>query len=311
MKWIVKAAIQKVMAALPRWFAEPLYYQLQRRAGRLRRLDPFSRFEAGAEMARRLAGQGASFEGKRVLEIGTGWRVNTPLALWLLGAEVVTVDLNRLLRPELIWEDVRQLVERESEVLACLAPLQPLPQRWALLQQLAAGSGVSDDLAELPGITYLAPQDASRMASFEDGSFYGSFSFAVLEHIPPEVISGIFLEVARLTDPQGYSVHMVDHEDHFAQTDPSITSVHFLRYTPAQWQFLGGNRLAYCNRLRSSEVGEIFQACGYRVVEAEGSVDERALQGIVSGELPLWGRFAAMPAREVATSNTWYVLQRD
>lgn len=309
MKWIVKAAIQKLMAALPRWFAEPLYYQLQRRAGRLRRLDPFSRFEAGAEMAHRLTANGGSLQGKRLLEIGTGWRLNTPLALWLLGADVVTVDLNRFLRLELIHEDARQLVERESEVLACLAPFTPCPERWSLLRAFADGQ--SANLERLAGISYLAPQDAARLSQYEDGAFYGSFSFAVLEHIPPGVISEIFLEAARVTDRSGLSVHMVDHEDHFAQTDPSISSVNFLRFSEARWKVIGGNRLAYCNRLRSSEVAKIFSDCGYQILEADGAVDEAAVEAVASGRLPLWGRFAAMPAREVATSNTWYVLKRD
>jgi hypothetical protein len=85
--WRQKAAIQRAVASLPAPIADRLYYALQRTVGGLRHVDPEDRFGPALEMARRLEAQGCSLVGGTVLEVGTGWRLNVPLALWLLGAQ--------------------------------------------------------------------------------------------------------------------------------------------------------------------------------------------------------------------------------
>lgn len=311
MNWKIKAFIQKVVALLPARLGEPIYYLLQRKLGNLRRVDPFSRFEAGVKMAKLVQKHGGEISDRQVLEIGTGWRVNTALALWLLGTDVVTVDLNRFLKPELVSEDIRQLVAARGRVEALVAPLELRPDRWEALVCVARTGlrTIEDVWAALPGITYLAPRDASRLKEYGEGYFYGSFTYATLEHIAPQTLQAIFLEVARLSDPQGLGVHMVDHSDHFAHADSAISSVHFLRYTPEQWARIGGNRFAYCNRLRSSEVAAIFKDSGFCLLEVQPRLDVQAAERIEAGLDPLWSGFAALPAHEVAVLDTWYVMR--
>src|SRR5207253_2918689 len=108
--WRQKAAIQRAVANLPSSIGGRLYYALQRTVGGLRHVDPEDRFRAALEMTRRLEAQGCSLVGSTVLEVGTGWRLNVPLALWLLGAErVVTVDIHRYLRLALVQKDLSAL----------------------------------------------------------------------------------------------------------------------------------------------------------------------------------------------------------
>lgn len=310
MKWMVKALIQKMVALLPYRLGEPLYFWMQRNLGRLRDLDPFDRFEGGVEMARRVRAHGGTIDGQKILEVGTGWRLNTPLALWLMGADVVTVDLHPLLKPELVLEDIGSLLRERPRVEALLAPYGLRQDRWQLLERAAASSSLDPSLSALPGLVYHAPQDASALTSYADESFYGVFSFNVLEHIPPRELARIFQEATRVTRGDGLSVQLVDHSDHFAQADSSLSSVHFLRYSPRLWQLIGGNRLAYCNRLRSSEVADIFRASGFQLLEIQANVDKSALEGIRSGREPLWSHFSAMAPEDVATASTWYVMRK-
>ena len=309
MKWLVKVLIQNLVALMPFRVGEPLYFWMQRNLGRLRNLDPFDRFEGGVEMARRVRAHGGDLSGQRVLEIGTGWRLNSPLALWLMGAEVVTVDLFPLLKPQLVLEDISVLLREKARVQALLEPYGFREERWEMLERVGASGSLDPQLTGLPGLRYLAPQDAAQMSEYPDASFYGVFSFNVLEHIPKADLQGIFREALRLAHPDGLSVQLVDHSDHFAAVESNLSSVHFLRYTPTLWRLLGGNRLAFCNRLRSSEVGDIFRHCGFDLLEVEPNVDYAALEGIRSGREPLWGHFARMDPEDVATANTWYVMR--
>jgi hypothetical protein len=286
-----------------------LYYLLQRRLGGLRQLDPFDRFEAGVKIAERIVDHGGDLAGRRLLEIGTGWRLNTPLALWLMGAEVVTVDLNQFLRPQLVLEDIGLLRQQEDRVRASLKPFGWRQERWEQLALVHARGELSLQLEELPGLSYRAPQDASALLNESEGSFDGTFSYNVLEHIPPRVLRAIFREAMRLTaGARRVSVHLVDHSDHFAHFDGSLTSVNFLRFTPFQWKLIAGNRFAYCNRLRSSELSQLFLDCGLTLLRVEPTVDPVALEAIESGRVPLWSHFAALPARDVAARETWYAL---
>ena len=49
-------------------------------------------------MAGMLRGVGFDIEGAAVMEVGTGWRVDMPIGLYLCGARrMITCDLNRYL----------------------------------------------------------------------------------------------------------------------------------------------------------------------------------------------------------------------
>lgn len=308
--WIVKAIIQRLFALLPYRVGEPLYYRLQRRVGRLRQLDPFDRFEGGLEIGRQIRAHGGRVAGLKLLEIGTGWRLNTPVALWLQGADVISVDLYPLLKDELVEEDLRVLAREEARVRALFAPGELDESRWqTLLRWVASAGAVEDSWRGWPGLRVAAPRDAGDLRDFADGSLDGVFSFNVLEHVPPEQILRLVRESRRLIQREGWQVHLVDHSDHFAQVDAQLSSVHFLRYSPWIWQLLAGHRLAYCNRLRSRQVAELFEQGGFQVVSRQPWVDVEAAEGIRQGTQPLWGPFAAMEAEEVATARTWYVLR--
>ena len=53
--------------------------------------------------------------------------------------------------------------------------------------------------------------------------------------------------------PTGLLLHMVDHSDHFSHADSSLSPIHFLQFSDAQWQRYAENRYSYVNRLREDD----------------------------------------------------------
>ena len=108
MNWKLKSGIQNTVAALPSGLSYQVYYFLQRRFGGYREANPVKRFEGGIALVSRIRRHGGTVEGRPFLEVGTGHQINVPIALWLCGAgEIVTVDLHRYLKRDLVTGDRR------------------------------------------------------------------------------------------------------------------------------------------------------------------------------------------------------------
>src|SRR5437773_12426393 len=102
MNWKMKAAAQRLCAALPR-YQEPVYYALQRTLGNvLYKPDPLWMLSESARLVGLLKDSGVTTEGARILEVGTGRRLDMPIGFYLAGAaSTVTFDLHRYLKPQL------------------------------------------------------------------------------------------------------------------------------------------------------------------------------------------------------------------
>jgi hypothetical protein len=310
MNWRHKAALQNGIERLPDALGSRLYYLLQRKLGSLRRLNPWSRFEGGLEAVSLLRDQEVSLAGKNVLEIGTGWRVNSPLAFALCGAnEVVTVDLNRFLKLELVREDMELLAKDEDRVRR-LVGSEFDESRWQSLVELSRQTLSLDELKTRLGISYFAPKDASLMSEYEDGYFACHFSFNVLEHIPKEGLHSIFKEGHRVLSDDGCAVHCIDHSDHFSHSDRSLTSVNFLQYESSVWHKLASPKYMYMNRLRSSDYAGIFESVAWSVAHKETELDDKALELLQSGQFAVASEFTAYEEQELATRTSWYVLRK-
>lgn len=308
--WRLKAALFRIMACLPEDLASKLHYLAQTRLGSLRSLEPWTRFGGAVKASQFLANHGREVQGARVLEIGTGWRLNAPLALSLMGAElVVTVDLRRFLRPELVLSDLRSLVDNEDSLRKSLGDFPLHERRWAYLRRVVQSQETltPEKLEENLGILYLAPQDASRLGDFDDESFDLHFSQNTFEHIPPEILTAIMTEATRLLGARGLAVHFIDQSDHFSHFDPKISSANFLQYTDRQWNRLAGNRFTYVNRLRAPEYRRLFQQAGFQILNEETEVDPKALQLVREGALIPAPGFTEFSAEELATRNSWLV----
>jgi SAM-dependent methyltransferase len=304
--WRQKAAIQNAVARLPAPIGDRLYYALQRTVGGLRHVDPEDRFRAAFEIAVRLEAHGCSMADATVVEIGTGWRLNVPLALWLMGARrVVTVDLYRYLRLALVREDLACIVAAPDRFTALFGQYTASDCFRRRFEQLLAFRGTAADLMRLTCIDYLAPADATRLP-LGDRSVDAHVSFTVLEHLPPDTLAAILGEGRRVLRPDGLLAHCIDFSDHSAHNDPSISFVNFLQYDDATWARLAGNRYAFHNRLRLDEFKALIEESGVTTIAMDAVADQRSI-GVLEAGLPLAARFQGKSPAVNGCKRAWLV----
>jgi len=108
MNWKIKAKLQNILSVFPPSLSYSTYYWMQRNFGSMRnnKINPVNNLKAGIATCRRIENAGLSPVSATFLEVGTGRRINTPIAFWLLGAtKIISVDSNPYLKEELVKAD--------------------------------------------------------------------------------------------------------------------------------------------------------------------------------------------------------------
>jgi SAM-dependent methyltransferase len=309
MHWKLKAAAQNAIAMLPESLSYAVYYRLQRLAGRLRRIDHLGAMSPAIKTWSLIKQAGGSPSNKTFLEVGTGRTPLVPMAYWLMGAkETITLDVNPYMRGELFCEAVRDISCRRAEVGELFGESLDWNRYEALLAMSLRESVQPADVLALCHIKYMAPCDASRTA-LSDGAIDFHTSNNVLEHIPPALLVRILQEGGRLLAEGGLFIHRVDYSDHFAQSDPRISAINFLRFSDAAWSMYADNRYMYMNRLRHDDMCALFLHAGHRIVLTEPLVHEGLLRMVLAG-FPLDGRFKDKAPEVVATTSSWFVSRK-
>jgi SAM-dependent methyltransferase len=258
-RWLVKAALQKGMSALPA--SESVNYVFQRRVSRSL---PASEAAFRRKFERAVAhvgayeqhGPGKPLPEAVLYEFGAGWDLAVPLVYWALGAErQLLVDIHANLRLDLVNVTLERLRRLGPE-------LEPTAGR-----ALRAPDEVSsaDELDERFGIAYVAPRDA-RATGFDAASVDLVTSTNTLEHVPARDIPPILAECRRLLRAEGILSSRIDLADHYSYFDRSLTPHHFLRYDDSRWRWLNSD-LLYQNRLRRPDYLGAFADAGFEIVE--------------------------------------------
>lgn len=299
-KWKLKSFIQRSCAALPGG-GESVYYLLQRSVGSLRRPpDPIPMLQAAAEIIEELRTVDFDLHGKRVMEVGTGRRIDIPLAFYLAGAaRTDTFDLHKYLRPELVMAAVRTILDNRALVTNLFAPLTDASALDSRMQALARAD-TFEKLVECTKIVCHAPADAVN-TGLPDGSVDLQFSYTVFEHIPREILAGILKEASRVLSPEGLVCHHVDLSDHFAHEDASISFINFLQFEEDEWEKHSNNQYAYHNRLRVTDFEKLYAEVGHDVLIWQTIRDERSLQQLAEG-FSLASRYRSAGMNELATT---------
>jgi SAM-dependent methyltransferase len=289
------------VAALP-FASNSVYFAIQRTFGDFRKglNNPVDRFVAAIHMVEWIEDAGASIAGKRFVEVGTGFMVNLPTALWLLGAgETITVDVNRYLSGSIVKESNDSIREHEREVLQMFGDRATDDGFRTRFDRLLSFSGNLDALLDMMNVRYISPGDAGALP-LPDKSVDFHVSHTVLEHVPPPVISKILAEAKRVMVSGGLFLHNVDPSDHFCHEDMEIPAVNFLRFSDAEWDKWAGNQFMYHNRLRASQYLDLFRSAGVHVLRSESAVDDRSLSALERG-FPVDSRFSGMTREDLAT----------
>lgn len=301
-KWVAKAIVQKGISWLPEpqranfWFQKHVTRAttltpsvLEQRLGWAQlHLDAFDR-------------NGGCRTEMTAVELGSGWYPIVPLCLFLVGAdEVRLIDLEDLGRPELAVQVLDALVIAHGRGdLDRLGDVDP--------QRVARLAGVRDDMLRRGHVAALGelgvlttPGDARNLELADPPDLICSNT--VLEHIGPDVLTGILTRFGELAGPGTVMSHLVDHGDHFAYIDDTIDVHHFLRYSDRVWRLID-NSVQPTNRLRASEYRSIYQRLGLPVTEEHLSgADATALTGV-----PLADRFRTMDPADVACTASHLV----
>ena len=242
-----------------------------------------------------------SVEGKRVMEVGTGRRLDMPLGFYLLGAASVdTYDLHPYLKSELVEKALAAALRNREEIVSLYAPLAgkaPLETRLKKLEPVRTAK----EFCEVTGIRYHAPADATKTER-PPASIDLQFSFTVFEHIPRPVLIGILKESNRVLAPGGLACHHIDPSDHFAHDDPSISFVNFLQFPESDWARYNDNQFAYHNRLRVDEYEQIYREASQEVMFWRTWKNERALKTLADGSLTLAEPYRGMKTDILATT---------
>jgi hypothetical protein len=282
MRWEIKAVIQAVLSRLPNHQYVYRWLQLVTRSNPL---DINDQYQRKSGLLKRMREQALGIEGRVFVEIGTGWYPVFPLLLRLLGAErVVTLDLNPWLNRKTLEATVSAMAGILNRVAEDFSvPLELLRKRLTDAQKGLddPGAGVKDVLDRC-GIEYRMPCDA-RATGLPSQSADYMVSANVLEHVPPDVIRDILSESSRILKPGGYHFHHINPADHFSIGDSRISKVHFLRYSPSAWYFIGGSGVAYHNRLRCVDFVRLFESAPFEIVHTYSHVDERSLAELRAG----------------------------
>lgn len=302
MNWKTKANILALLSRIP--FGSRIYHQLQISL-RTNRLDPELEIRKAAEIIRLIKEVKRTPEDANFLEVGTGWRPFVPMMLSLLDARsILTLDVNPWLDENYAFETFNCIGEN-LELIAkeCDEDQAKLENRFQhmipLKQSLLS-------LLDSCNIDYLCPGDA-RKTSLPDHSIDFVVSSNVLEHIPREILLDIFHESKRILKPDGFAVHRFNPQDHYSESDPSITGANFLKFSEKEWKWYGGTGLAYHNRLRCPEYQQLFEEAGFELEVDRTRLDEKALAEIQSGKLSVHLDFKKFSAEELAADYMWVV----
>lgn len=324
MHWKLKAHALAVMSRLPG--GRNLYHLLQRRCG-TNELEVERDLNRAFELVELIRQSGRGIEGALCLEIGTGWRPFVPYVLALGGARrVITLDVNPWLTFDYAWETWQALEPELPEIAARLGLPENevrdryeavgtsprLPRNWKGTHGTTADDHPAGRLSDLFGpleIEYVFPGDA-RATDLDDASVDIIVSSNVLEHIPRDVQEAIHQESLRILRPGGISVHRFNPQDHYSTVDPRLTHGNFLRYSSREWNWYGGSGLAYHNRLRSRDYREMFQEAGFDIAVCRERVDERTLQAIQMGQLPIHEDFNRYTLEELAVDYVWMACEK-
>ncbi len=259
MRWLAKAALQKVFSGLPQ--GQRLNYLFQRYVSHGLPHSPdklVRRFKSAVEYAHAARVLGPLPQGpSTAYEFGAGQDFAVAQSLYALGVQSQTLaDL----RPMADWgliNHTREQFRARWPRLEALAGrgLRPLPDEPVLS---------TPALQRELGIDYQAPLDAAA-TGLPGASFDLVSSSHVLEHVPEQALPGILAECRRLVSPHGVVCHLWNMQDHYAGFDPSISVYNFLKLGDGAWRLVNSG-LHYQNRLRLPDYEELFKQAGLGVV---------------------------------------------
>ena len=197
----------------------------------------------------------AGIEGRRCLEIGTGYVGSSPVVMWLLGAQAVTsVDLNRLMVSDALKVSILSVEKTElfNILKKHVKSEESLNNR--INQIYAWANSKQENLPDC--FSYLAPFDILTGELNRGVDFI--FSASTLEHIPRSIVGQFVEKMTAILASGGVELHAIDLADHF---DSKANPLGFLALTGDDYSD-DSDADSRGNRIRGSEWLDIFLKSG-------------------------------------------------
>jgi SAM-dependent methyltransferase len=302
MNWRLKVGIQFVLSHVP--FGVQLNHLLQKANSRYTPDRMKAHVLKNAQMLAHLS-KFVCLERATIVEVGTGWELVSPLVMSLFAPQVIyTYDHIRHLRFGITRKILEQL-RTETAMICSLCNLDRVSVEKRVESLLEARE--LSELLERAGIVYVAPGDAAN-TGLPDKSVDLFFSCDTFEHLPEPILLAIVRESRRLLKTGGIAYHSIEPGDHYTYVDPSVSRIHFLKYSDRVWGFWVDNKISYHNRLREKQFLDTFQAEGATLLDVRSKVDPADIALLQNGFKPN-RRFLHFTTEELATNYTEVVYR--
>lgn len=258
--------------------------------------------EQGIRQAQMIEESGLTVLDRNLIEIGTGWKPLIPLVMYLKGCrEILMVDSQRLLDKNIVLGVVRSLLPHKVMLArACGTDEAAIVEKLTIDESLTL-----DEIFRKFHMTYLAPVDFTRM-DLADGSTDVIITRAVLEHVPPEVIRGIFRRSHSLLSRNGRMCHIIDNSDHWEHRDKRLSRLNYLKFSDGFFKWLNRfNPLDYQNRLRHFEYIDMLNDSAFEIIYEEKTLDRKALEDLNS--IRICKRYRNVSHEELAIVTSYIV----
>ena len=302
-KWHLKAVIQKTISFMPNghkinhWFQKNITkgvylgdeYFYDRLEHVKHHIGAFSKFCG-------------SIEGKKTLELGTGWYPVIPFSFFLAGAaEINTLDISNLTNKEKLKDTIGRFIELiEQDRLKDYIEVKP--ERVAILQEVheTFESLSFEAILSKLQINYLIV-DARNVQHLADRSIDLVHSNNTFEHVYPAILKDILKEFKRLVKADGLQSHFVDMSDHFAHFDKSINIYNFLQYSNKAWDRVIDNSIQPQNRWRFAQFVDLYKSLDIPLTDTE--IREGDIEAVKS--LKIHSDFSDFNTKELAISHCY------
>lgn len=270
-KWHLKAVIQKTISFMPNGHKINHWFQKNITKGVYLGDEYFyDRLEHVKHHLGAFHKHCGSIEGKKTLELGTGWYPVIPFSFFLSGAaEINTVDISNLTNKEKLKDTIGRFIELiEKDTLKQF--IEAKPERIVILQDIHKNfEALSfDDILSKLNINYLI-MDARQLNHLSDASIDLVHSNNTFEHVYPVILKDILKEFKRIVKKEGLQSHFVDMSDHFAHFDQSINIYNFLQYSNTAWDKVIDNSIQPQNRWRYPQFVELYNNLNIPLIDTE------------------------------------------
>lgn len=292
--WVIKLLIHFILNYIP--YGEKINYFFQIIKG-THNLNRYKNLVSSEIYNFTNLQQYIKIEGKKILDIGTGWNMFNPLLFYILGAEEVkTVDIKRHVRFSLVKKIIISIefnLQLISERIGI--PIEVL--RIRLLHIKMANN--INELCSLANIYYLAPYEP-QLTDIPDQNVDIIFSHSVFEHISLPKIINLITVSKRILKRDGICYHHISLHDHFAEF--GVSSINFLKYSDGLWFFLTNNKFSYHNRLRQIEYIQLIENIGAKIIKVNSYTFKGALNDLL--KIRINKKFSSFSSEDLAVSGT-------